>query len=102
MEFKPQEYYRWEAELQNGEVIEKGGDLTNAVRISLIPNKAGLPQHDFVGVEFVRRFGRGFVNVMSGSMKDYAHCICLKDSRAYVRCSDGAVLITPKDYELYL
>ncbi len=33
---------------------------------------------------------------------EYVHCVVCKGFRYYVRSSDGTVLVTPEDYELYL
>ena len=33
---------------------------------------------------------------------EYLHCVVCKDFRLYVRSSDGTILLTPADYELYL
>jgi len=33
---------------------------------------------------------------------EYVYCVVCKGFRVYVRASDGAVLVTPEDYELYL
>lgn len=33
---------------------------------------------------------------------EYFHCVVLDTCRIYVRSSDGGVLVTPADYELYL
>lgn len=96
------ERYRWEAEKADGEIITKGGDLSDCVRISFIPTKAGLMRHDIVGVTLDRRFGRGFVRVIGNQADEYVHCVVAKTFRFYLRCSDGTVLIAPVDYELYL
>lgn len=95
------ERYSWEAELENGEVIKKGEDLSSAVRFSLIPTDPFLPQHDIVGVKMERRFCRAFIKV-PGGMSEYVHCVVAKDCRVYIKSTNGTVLITPKDYEVYL
>ena len=97
-----QERYRWEAEKTNGEIITTGGDLTACVRVSFIPEVIGLPRHDLTGVRLVRRFGRGFLRVMGNKANEYVHCALCRGFRFYLRSSDGTVLITPVDYELYL
>jgi hypothetical protein len=56
--------YKWEAETSNGEIIAKGGDLTNCVRFSLIPaDGVKLPRHDICGVPLKRRFMRMFKKI---------------------------------------
>ncbi len=54
--------YRWEATMADGSVITKGGDLTAAHKVSLIPQRAGLPAHDIAGVPLVKRFCRGVLD----------------------------------------
>lgn len=98
-----QDRYRWEAELTDGRIVTEGELLHQAVRLSLIPSEgSGLPRHDLVGVCMYRRFGRGFIRGLGGGLREYVHCVVCKSCRFYVRCSDGCVLVTPEDYELYL
>jgi len=33
---------------------------------------------------------------------EYLHCVIFDNFRAYIKSSDGAIVIAPKDYELYL
>ena len=99
--------YAWEAEHASGEIVTRGpgtdGSLKGFVRFSLIPAPGtGLPRHDFHHVRMVRRFGRGYIRVMGGGMADYAHCIVFETFRVYVSSVSGAVLVTPKDFELYI
>lgn len=97
------ENYTWEAELADGTVVTEGGDLTAAVRFSLIPQNMFLIRHDIVGVKMKRRFGRGFVRALGGNgLKEYVHCVVCEGFRVYFRSTDGVVLVTPEDYELYL
>jgi hypothetical protein len=96
-----QDFYTWEAEKKDGTVITAGESLVDCARFSLISN-VGLPQHDLVGVEMVRRFCRGFIRGLGGGMKEYIHCVVCKGFRIYVKSSNGMVLVTPEDYELYL
>lgn len=103
VEIKIQERYRWEAQRFNGEVITEGGDLLGCVRFSLIPDpRLSLPRHDFEQVPMIRRFCRGFVNALGGGMKGYLHCIVFESFRIYVSYGNGAVLITPPDFEFYM
>jgi hypothetical protein len=97
-----QNRYRWEATLEDGTVIHAGEDLTGARLVSLIPDTPLFPRHDFSGLRFIRRFGRGFLHGLGGGMKEYAHCIVCRQCRLYVRSSTGSVLITPPDYEFYV
>jgi len=94
--------YKWEAQKPDGSIVNDGGDLVGCVRFSLIPSDPRLPQHDVVGVEMVRRFCRGFIRVNTGGLKEYVHCLVCKDFRLYVRSTDGTVLVSPADFELYL
>jgi len=97
------ERYAWEAERADGSIVTEGGDLAGCVRFSLIPAPgSGLPRHDAIGVEMIRRFGRGFVRAMGGGTKEYLHCLVCKGFRLYVKSTDGTVLVTPEDFELYL
>lgn len=80
-----------------------GGDLAGCVRFSLIPAAGtNLPRHDVIGVRLINRFGRGFVKAMGGGMREYLHCLVGTGFRLYVKSTDGTVLITPEDYEVYL
>jgi hypothetical protein len=98
-----QAVYNWEAERPDGSIMTEGGDLAGCVRFSLIPLPGTeLPRHDVIGVEMIRRFGRGFIRAMGGGMKEYLHCLVCKGFRMYVRSSNGTILITPEDYDLYL
>jgi hypothetical protein len=66
--------YTWEAELRDGSVIREGGDLSDAVRVSLIPAEhSGLPRHDLVGLPFVRRFMRYFKRTAVGGFDHAAY-----------------------------
>lgn len=96
-----QNNYRWEAEKADGAIINEGADLSGCVRFTLLPNQAPVPPHSIVGVAMERRFARGFVKGLGGGMKEYVHCVVCKDFRVYVR-SNGALHVTPKDYELYV
>lgn len=78
------------------------GGLVGAAMVSFVPQRPGLPRHDIVGLKFLRRFGRGFIQVFSGTLKEYVFCVVTNNSRVYVRASDGTCLVTPHDYELYI
>ena len=66
--------YRWEAELRNGEIMTKGGDLADAVRVSIIPHAGSfLPRHDLAGLKFVRRFTRHFKRTVVGGFDKDAY-----------------------------
>lgn len=97
-----QDHYKWEAERPDGTVISEGERLDGCVRFSLVPQVPGLPRHDLVGVELLRRFNRGFIRAMGGKMKEYLYCVVCKGFRLYVAASSGAVLVTPEDKEVYL
>lgn len=94
--------YTWEAERADGSLITVGGDLTECVRFSLLPQVLGLPRHDVVGVPMLRRFGRHLIRAMGNAAPEYLHCVVTPFYRLYVQSSDGHVRITPPDYELYL
>ena len=89
--------------MPDGTVLHKGETLIGAVMVSLIPNEDILwPRHDFTGLTFLRRFGRGFVKGMGGGVKEYLHCIVTEQCRIYLKSSNGSIIITPPDYEYYL
>ena len=99
------DFYSFEIELKDGTTITSGNNYLpeSVVRVSLIPQIAILPRHDiiFTDFKFVKRFGRGFLKQGSG-MKEYIQCIVTDFFRVYLKCSNGTVLITNKNYELYL
>jgi len=97
-----QERYQWIATKDDETVIDRGGELTGAKVVSLVPETPLFPRHDFAGLTFLRRFGRGFLHGLGGGLKEYVHCIVCAECRIYIRSSTGSVLITPADYELYL
>jgi hypothetical protein len=95
--------YKVEAVSADGSPFEiVGGSLAGAAMVSLVPTVPHLPRHDVAGLKLVRRFGRGFIRAMGGGLKEYVHCIVCDTCRVYVKVSDGTVLVTPADYELYL
>jgi hypothetical protein len=98
-----QERYRWEAQTAAGEIITTGGDLSECVRVSLVPAVGLLlPRHDIIGVPLQRRFGRGFIKLDGRGLSEYLHCVVCRGFRIYVRSSDGSLLVTPEACELYL
>jgi len=99
---KISDIYKWEAEQPGGEIITKGGDISGCVRFSLIPTVTGWPRHDVAGVKMIRRFSRGFVKMNKGGLQEYIHCVVCKGFRVYVKSTNGTVMVTPEDYELYL
>lgn len=42
------------------------------------------------------------VKAVALETKEYLHCIVTKTARYHVRCSTGAAIVTPVDYELFL
>lgn len=96
--------YRWQATRADGSAFDSGESLTDAVMVSLIPaDGLLLPRHDLTGLVFKRRFGRGFIHALAGGETfEYLHCVVTRYSRFYLRSSNGSILITPPDYELYL
>ena len=98
--------YYWEAVKPNGEIINKGGDLTGCVRFSLKSNN-GLPQHDIIGVRMKRRFMRRCIKIPLGGKKplhkNYTlHCAVCENFRIWVNDDTGALLVTSEDYEVKL
>ena len=116
---KPSGLYTWELEDKYGEIISQyngNGDEQswktvepkNVVRISFIPIIALLPRHDvFIelgsGIQFIRRFGRGFLKHGTDGFKlrHYVNCCVTNKFRFWV-FSNGNSMITHKDYEVYL
>ncbi len=96
------DHYRWEAKTKDGAIIDSGEFIESAVMFSFIPNKEGLPRHDIVGVELIKRFNRAFLNGFTGKIREYLLCCVCNGFRFYVRSSDGTSLITDQNYELYL
>lgn len=94
--------YTWEAEKADGTIVASGADLAGCVRFSLIPQTPGLPRHDIVGIPMERRFGRNFIRVMGDNPPEYLHCVVCPEFRLYIKSSDGGVIVTPKDHEVYL
>ena len=87
-----QDRYRWEAEWPDGEIIRTGGNLVDAVRVSLIPAPStGLSQHDLVGVEFVRRFIRQFKRATVGGFDHAAYFAQVEANQTEARKASRAV-----------
>lgn len=97
----PGDFYRVEAERRDGSITQ-GPDLTDCTRCSLLPTVPHLNRVDVVGVPLVRRFGRGFLKVFGGGVKEYLQCIVTRDFRVWVYSTDGTVRITPPDEEIYV
>ena len=118
-DMKLTDLYKWQIEFQNGEIINQYDlegqersskiiDANSVVRVSYIPVLPILPKHDIVidkrkGEYFIRRFQRGFIKHQKDGFKlrEYLHCCITNRYRVYI-FSSGNVLITHKDYELYL
>lgn len=117
---KPNDLYFWQIETADGKIIsqfDQDGqehswkEVENKdaiIRVSLIPKLAVLPQHDIIidiasGEKFIKRFGRGFIKQGNDGFKlrEYVNCIITNRYRAWI-FSTGRVLITRKDYEVYL
>jgi len=97
-----QDNYIWEAEKKDGTILTTGEYLEDVVRFSFIPTNFNVQRHDIIGVPLIRRFNRGFINGLGGGMKEYLLCVVSSTFRLYVKSSNGVILITPPDYELYL
>jgi hypothetical protein len=96
--------YRWEAERGDGEIATVGGGLSDCVRFSLLPQRPGLPRHDFTraqGCALVRRFARRFQHSRRG-LFEYLHCLVCERSRVWVRSTSGELIVTGPDEEVYL
>ena len=99
------EYYKWEIETDTKTIYNSGVVFDGEViQIRFIPQIINLPKHTIsFGKEykFLRRFGRGFMSI-GADLKEYLHCIVTDKFRIYIKSSTGEVLITDKDFELYL
>ena len=99
------DFYSFEIELKDGTTITSGNDYLpeSVVRVSFLPIDVILPRHDiiFTDFKFVKRFGRGFLKQGTG-IKEYLQCVVTNEFRFYLKSSNGAVLITEQNYELYL
>jgi len=97
--------YRWEIETEDGTIYEVGNDYdpNRVVRLSFIPIHNIFPRHDIIFQDFklVKRFCRAFMG-MSHGMQEYLHCVETDKFRLYLKSSNGQVIITPREYELYL
>jgi hypothetical protein len=117
------EIYQWEIETADGTVRQQYLDYGTECRWQDIPagdiirasivNRVTAQRHDCMfnrdmGEQFVRRFGRGFIRMVSGGnqesvgVSEYAHCIVTTNYRLYVLSTTGQAIITHKDFELYL
>lgn len=97
-----QNRYRWIAKRPDGSEFSTGESLSGIMMLSFVPDMPLFPRHDFSGIPMVRRFARGFLRGFGGGMKEYLHCVVCQGFRIYLRSSDGGVLMTPEDYEVYL
>jgi hypothetical protein len=107
-----QERYQWEALKADGTTITEGADLTDCVRLKLLPQVEGLPLHAVAGVPMVRRFCRGFLTAgvsstgeagqVDGGYTEYLHCIVCSTFRLYVFSTNGQAVVTPPELELYI
>ncbi len=99
--------YKWEIELDDETIITQGDDFdkSQVVRVSFIPQSNLLPRHDLImcnDYQFIKRFCRGFLDSNTNLLKEFLHCAVTDKFRMYVKSSDGRVVITPSDYEMYL
>lgn len=97
--------YSFEIELDDGTTITRGDnfDKDKVVRISYIPTIDLVPRHDIIfdGFNLEKRFSRTFFKTSTG-LKERLHIIITDKFRMYIFSKSGKVLITDKDYELYL
>ena len=116
---KVNDLYKWQIELNTGEIISQydleGNEKSSkviipdkVVRVTYIPSLSILAQHNIIidknsGEAFIRRFQRGFIKQQKDGfkLKEYLHCCITNRYRVYI-FSNGNILITHKDYELYL
>jgi len=99
------DYYTWEIELKSGAIIKNGNNFRpeDVRRISYIPGIILRPCYDivFLDIAFVKRFSRAFMKTETGYF-EYLHVLVTDKFRFYLFSSTGRVLITDKNYELYL
>lgn len=117
LQLAPNVMYAWQMETIDGEVLtqyDKEGkevswktlDIEKIIRCSFLPRVLGLPRHDIMidlsaGERFIKRFGRGFVK-QDNSKTEYVNCCMTNRYRVWIFSSDGRVIITKNDFELYI
>jgi hypothetical protein len=97
--------YAWSADFPGNVTTTVGGNLEGALVFRLMPAiGSGLPRHEVRGVKMVRRFLRHFVRVIDGEGKgnECAHCVVCEGCRLWFQYSNGAVIVTGPEEELYL
>jgi len=95
--------YEYEIELKDGTIIKRSNEFNpkDVVRISYMSRF--FPRHDIIFTDFklVKRFSRVFIGINS-KVKERLHCVITNKFRFYLKSGNGSVIITEKDYELYL
>jgi len=115
------EFYQWEIETDDHEVIRQYNDdgtenpstmipADRVVRASILPRiPEGRPRHDVLldlskGEKFVKRFGRGIMKNSNGGgykLAEYLQCIQTTYYRLWVFSMTGQSLVTNPDFEVY-
>jgi len=116
---KPSALYNWELEDRLGSILKQYDEngieqswksivAKDVIRVSFVPTIGLLPRHDvFIdienGIEFIRRFGRGFIKQGADGFKltNYINCCVTNRFRFWV-FSNGNSMVTHKDYEVYI
>lgn len=99
MAIDPRGNYRWEAQLRDGSIIDKGEDLSGCVRFSLIPEISGLPRHDFINVPMVRRFASCFHKISFGGRETLPGVVFWTDRERILKTSEDLTgFLKPGDY----
>ena len=120
---KANQTYMWEMETKDGQVIKqyevdketeevkenswKSLNPDDVVRVSMVPRLPVLPQHNVIinhksGERFIKRFGRGFIRVGSGTgLKEYVNCVVTNRYRLWV-FSNGSCTVTDRNYEVHI
>lgn len=100
-----QDRYWFEAEMHDGTLITSGGDISGAVRVSLIPKISLLPRHDILGQVFIRRFMRAFKRSVVGGFDHAAYFAEIErqisDSRIAARAArdEKCIIVSTENVE---
>lgn len=113
--------YKWEIEIEDGTVIEQEKNKKEwraylkgkfhptelITRVSFKSQYKGYQEHSCLidirkGQRFLKRFIRGFIKVGKNGIFEYLHVCVTNSYRMYLFSSTGNILITDRNFELYL
>ena len=103
------DFYTCEVELGNGKILPSSSKFNKeeVIRVNFKAHALMKPNHNIlmVGMKFKKVFARAFLSMgVSGGVKtkDYVWCLVTDKMRFYLFSSTGSILVTEKDYELYI